>query len=483
MTETYTAWTALVDLGFIGLLLSIGVFLRARIRFLQNMLVPASVIAGLLGLLLGQNVLGAIAREHGWKIGSLQFNGIPLSSQVSTYSSILIVVVFACMALTDDFDVRKINRSVAGFATYGVLMYSLQVAVGMGLCLLVLKPLFDSPDSIGLMLFTGWAGGFGTAAAVGDVFNEAGDPGMASIAFSSATVGLLAGVIGGIIIANIGARRGQVEAFKGMDSLPQDIRTGILDQTETRPAIGTHTFSGGTVESLTFNVGVISIACLCAYGINQVLKMWLPDISFPLFSISFVVGIVMRLVMNSTKSSHLIDTDSLRSISGMATDILVVCGIASIEPAFVKDHVGALGVLFLIGLLLCVFLGFVVAPRMMGDGWFERQLFTWGWATGAVSTGLALLRIVDPKLKSGTIEQFGYAYIPVVPVEIAAVSFAPMLVLASASWAVVGVWGGLAVIAIFVGIWLSRHGSRKSAPLGHVATLGGSFVGGKNEFD
>lgn len=483
MTETYTAWSALVDVGFIGLLLSIGVFLRARIRFLQNMLVPASVLAGLLGLLLGPNVLGALARSQGWKIGDLQFVGIPFSSQVSTYSSILIVVVFACMALTDDFDVRKINRSVAGFATYGVLMYSLQVAVGMGLCLLLLGPVFGSPDSIGLMLFTGWAGGFGTAAAVGDVFNEAGDPGMASIAFSSATVGLLAGVIGGIIIANIGARRGKVQAFEGMDSLPDDIRTGILDQTERRPAIGTHTFSGGTVESLTFNVGVIAIACLCAYGMNQLLKLWLPDISFPLFSISFVVGIIMRLVMNVKKSSKLMDTESLRSISGMSTDILVVCGIASIEPAFVKDHIGALAVLFGVGLILCVILGFVIAPKMMGEGWFERQLFTWGWATGAVSTGLALLRIVDPKLKSGTIEQFGYAYIPVVPVEIAAVSFAPMLVLASASWAIVGVWGAIAVVTLFVGWWLSRYGSRKSAPLGHVGTLGSSFVGGKIDFE
>src|SRR5699024_10488005 len=69
--------------------------------------------------------------------------------------------------------------------------------------------------------------------------------------------------------------------------------------------------------------------------------------------------------------------------------------------------------------------GLWVAPRLMQDGWFERSIFVWGWAIGAVSTGIALLRVVDPALKSGTLEDFGVAYLPVVPVEITAVTFVP----------------------------------------------------------
>ncbi|MFE1523245.1 sodium/glutamate symporter [Schaalia turicensis] len=476
--NAYTPWTMLVDAGMIGLLLAIGVFLRARVKWLQNMLVPASVIAGTLGLVLGPNVLGAIAKNRGWHIGSWQVTGIPFSEHMGTYASILIVIVFACMALTDDFDIRKVNKAVGGFASYGVLMYGAQVALGMAFALLFLTPVLGSPDVLGIMLFTGWAGGFGTAAAVGNIYAENGQPEVASLAFTSATVGLLVGVIGGIILAKFGARRGQAKAFRGMDSLPDELRTGVLDANKRRPALGYHTFSGGSIETLSFEVGIVSLVAVAGYGIGQLLKHLFPGISFPLFAIAFLVGIVVRIVMNGVGASHLLDAGTLRSVSGLCTDILIVCGIASIHPEFVSDHILALGLLFLFGLILCTVLGLVVAPRLMGEGWFERQLFTWGWATGSVSTGLALLRIVDPKLESGTIEQFGYAYLPVVPVEISAVSFVPVMALAGLGWAVVGVWGAIAVLGLLGGWWVVRsgHANTHGAP-GPVGTLGTGFTG------
>ncbi|UBH23583.1 hypothetical protein KW076_06620 [Micrococcus porci] len=141
----------LVDAGLIGALLAIGTLARAVFTPLQTLIIPASVIAGILGLALGPN--GA-----GW---------LPFSDQVGTYGSIVIVFVFVCLALTDDFDVRKIGRPVGSFAAYGVLIYASQVAIGALAALLILHPLFHTPDSFGLLLFAGWAGGFGSAAAVG----------------------------------------------------------------------------------------------------------------------------------------------------------------------------------------------------------------------------------------------------------------------------------------------------------------------------
>ena len=144
----FTPYALLVDAGLIGGLLVIGTILRARIRVLQTMMVPAGVIAGFIGLLLGPNGLG-------W---------LPFSDQLGTYSSLLIVVVFACLSLTSDFNIFKIGRSVAGFASYGVLIYATQTALGMGLVLFLLGPLLGAPDHVGLLLFAGWAGGFGSPA-------------------------------------------------------------------------------------------------------------------------------------------------------------------------------------------------------------------------------------------------------------------------------------------------------------------------------
>jgi ESS family glutamate:Na+ symporter len=116
----------------------------------------------------------------------------------------------------------------------------------------------------------------------------------------------------------------------------------------------------------------------------------------------------------------------------------------------VSENWVAMVVLFLIALVICLFLGLIVAPRTLQDGWFEKQIFTWGWATGGVNTAIALLRVIDPKLRSGTMEDFALAYIPVVPVEVTAVTFVPSMVLAGAAWAVVGIWGAISVAAVVV---------------------------------
>src|SRR5699024_2477824 len=63
-----------------------------------------------------------------------------------------------------------------------------------------------------------------------------------------------------------------------------------------------------------------------------------------------------------------------------ATDVLIVAGIASIQPHVVASFGIELAMLFIFGLGLTLFLGLWVAPRLMQQGWFERSIFTWGWS-------------------------------------------------------------------------------------------------------
>lgn len=447
----FSPWDFLTDAGLIGVLLVFGTLLRAKVKALQTMMIPAGVLAGVTGLILGPSVLG-------W---------LPFSDQLGTYTSILIAVVFGCLALTSDFNLTKIGRSVASFASYGVLMYGAQVAIGMLLVLTILGPQFGAPDYIGIMLFAGWAGGFGSAAAVGAAFADAGDPAVASVGFTAATVGLLIGVAGGIVQAKYGAARGHAKEFTGVTAIPRELRTGVLEQTSNRQPIGMHLFSGGTIESLTFQIGLVSSVAAAAYGINQWLGQLIPAVAFPLFTIAFIVGLLLRGVLKATRSTRFVDKESVNSLSGTATDILMVCGIASVVPSLVADQWASLLILFAVGLALCLFLGLWVAPRVLGDGWYERQIFTWGWATGAVATGIALLRIVDPKLNSRTLEDFSIAYLPVLPVEITAVTFVPLLVIAGQSWTAVGIWGAVTAIALAAAVWfmvLNRRGAMAEQP-------------------
>ena len=44
-----------------------------------------------------------------------------------------------------------------------------------------------------------------------------------------------------------------------------------------------------------------------------------------------------------------------------------------------------------------------------------------------MAMGIALLRIVDPKMRSKTLEDYALAYLPIAPVEILIITFAPIL--------------------------------------------------------
>lgn len=52
--------TVLYDLGYLSFLLLLGVFLRKKVKFLQNIYIPASLLGGFCGLILGPQILGSV---------------------------------------------------------------------------------------------------------------------------------------------------------------------------------------------------------------------------------------------------------------------------------------------------------------------------------------------------------------------------------------------------------------------------------------
>ena len=86
-----------------------------------------------------------------------------------------------------------------------------------------------------------------------------------------------------------------------------------------------------------------------------------------------------------------------------------------------------LTILLLIGLACTALYVFVVGRKIHRENWFEKSVFTWGWFTGTMAMGIALLRICDPDSKSGCLDDYAYAYLYIAPVEIALVTFAPLL--------------------------------------------------------
>ena len=57
---SYDAYSLMLDFGFMSLLLLAAQFMRSKIKFLQKFYIPASVLAGIIGLICGPQVLNII---------------------------------------------------------------------------------------------------------------------------------------------------------------------------------------------------------------------------------------------------------------------------------------------------------------------------------------------------------------------------------------------------------------------------------------
>ena len=170
---------------------------------------------------------------------------------------------------------------------------------------------------------------------------------------------------------------------------------------------------------------------------------------------AFIVGIIVKLLLNALKKPNYVDKETMVSISGASTDYLIAFGVASIVPAAIAEYWLALVVMFVLGTAYCVFFFFIVAPKFFGENWLERGIISWGWATAAVATGLALLKIVDPKMKSGTLNEYGVAYVGFAPFEIGMTVLAPIAVIAG--WTMgLGVLSLVLAVAVLALPWVMR---------------------------
>lgn len=76
----------LMDFAIMSILLFAAQFLRSKISLLQKLLLPSSLIAGFLGLFLGPQFL----------------NLLPFSSEIGSYSYLLVVFLFASLFIGNE---------------------------------------------------------------------------------------------------------------------------------------------------------------------------------------------------------------------------------------------------------------------------------------------------------------------------------------------------------------------------------------------
>lgn len=418
----------LTDFGIVSILIIFSHLLRSRVRLLQNLYMPSSIIAGLLCLVGGKEFL----------------NWIPFSQDpagkvmISTYPSILVVFLFATIFLgKKKRELSPVQMLEHAGDTFFYNMASLVGQYGFALLfgLLVLTPLFPMlPDGFAIFLPMGFIGGYGTSTAIGGVLEQHGWEGAQSIGYASATVGMLSAVVAGIVLVNVATRRGWTRVVETVQKMPKSMRTGFIEK-EERHSMGSETVNPVALDPLTWHMAIVLTTGFLAFGVRDLFSYYFDGaMDIPAFGLALLIGAALQKIFNIMHLGQYVDRHVAHRIGSFVTDYLVVFGIASITTKVVIDNALPLILLFIVGFVFTIGLMWWVGRSMCRNFWFERSMAMYGWSTGSVATSVMLLRIIDPDQKTPVLEDFGLAYIGISVVEIVIIALLPPLIINHIIW-------------------------------------------------
>lgn len=395
-------------IAFCGLciLLLLGKFLRVRFTFLQKLYLPSSVIGGIVGLVFMSLFKDVIPGE--------------LFNCWGKLPGFLINIVFAALFLGVKIPgIGKIWKTAGPQLAYGQIVAWGQYLVGIGIVLLLLGPLFGSPDIFGVLIPVGFEGGHGTAGGLADTFSKLGFPEGRDLGLASATVGMVSGIIIGMALINWAVRKGIVRKIQPFEERDELERKGLY-RAEDAPSAGRQTVAPDSIDSLALHLSLIGLAVLIGYGLqlffrysNQFMPSFIQELdilnSFPLFPLCMIGGLLVQLFLTRSKgTSGLVSHGLMQRLSGTALDFLVVSAIATIKIQTITDNFWPFILLCAAGILWNVFCLLFLARRLLPNDWFERSIAEMGQSMGVTATGLLLLRTVDPESETEAPAAFGY---------------------------------------------------------------------------
>lgn len=384
-------WQYVLYLCYIFIVMFIAKLIKEKTGIFRSIIVPTSLLGGFIGLLLGPEVVGLITFEQDFYATLMtHFMGIGF------------------IGLTLAGSGQRQGRDSVNAGIFIVANYLFQGIVGMlvlyGLVATIQPELFVG---LGLMLPLAFGQGPGFASSIGGSWDEVLPFGyVQQFGLTLATTGFLVGGIIGIVLLNYYVRK---------YTMPVDrLRTlkGLQNKSITFTAVKEINF----FDTLTVQVTFIALTYALTYLVMTYTIMGLSylgtvgnTIASLVRGFNFLFGILLALLikqilkfLNSRghRALELIDHFTMMNVTSFAFSVMITSSVMAISLRAIGQYWQLLVAISLVGATAT--LGFIL--------WFGRRVFRlnpehyilgmFGMMTGTASTGLALLRGVDPNLET-----------------------------------------------------------------------------------
>lgn len=405
-------YTPMIAMGLVGIMICIGMVLRAKVGFLKKVLMPVSIIAGLIGFIY-MNLLNDYIPNTA---APVDFNLIV--DVLFTFSFIAIGLNGANRKVNKKTDTQGGNnqKSEASVMMKGALgmgfvwsiLFGLTAAVGY-IIAYVLQLFGSSMDPFyAVLLPSGFCQGPGQAANMGMIFEQTygyANGTMAGVTF--AAFGFVAAFGLGVPLAKQGIKMG-LGRYKSV--INESVERGFFAKEEQRESLGKVTTHSGNIETVALHFALMGVAYIIALLMAAVVRL-IPGIGETFANMTFLWGMfaamIVKKILQKLKINYLLSDVLMGRMTGWMSDFIVVGAFMSIKMTVIGDWLVPIIIICIVEAVLTFGICYYFGRRLGSDYDFERVLGLYGICTGTAPSGVALVRMVDSRLETPVASELG----------------------------------------------------------------------------
>lgn len=394
----FSIWNFLVQMGILMTILLLSNTLRRKVPFIRKSLLPTSVIAGILILIL---------KECGAFFGFLDEG----TMEAVTYHALGLGFICIAMKTNKEKTTKKQSKDIFDSGIVTVSTYLMQGILGLAVTILLGYTFMpDLFKAAGLLLPMGYGQGSGQALNFGNIFEGKGFEGGAAFGLTIAAVGFVWACIGGVVYLNILRKKGK---FKPVS---EQQRTYISSEEVDAP---NQIPLSESVDKFTIQVAIVMLVYFITFLVMQGIS-WICDQNYlgtfgtntvkpMIWGFNFLLGtifaVVVKLIMKKLRKHNIMTRDYpnnflLNRLGGFFFDIMIVAGIAAIKIEMLADLWIPLAIICVIGGFATMFYVDWICKKRFPDYRIEQSVAFFGMLLGTASTGMILLREVDPNFRT-----------------------------------------------------------------------------------
>lgn len=395
----YEIWQLILQVGFLLIILLAANIMRRKIPFLKKSLLPSAVIAGFLAL---------IIKESGLLTKGFLDNYI---MEAITYHTLGFGFISIALKTNKEKLSKEGQKDVLNSGLLVVGTYLLQAVAGLAITLGLAYTIYpDLYKASGLLLPLGYGQGSGQAYNFGNIYEGLGFTGGGTFGLSLAAAGFVFACIGGVIYLNILLKKGVIKT--NTKETKQFVSTEEVEAPNEIPL-------AESVDKFTIQVALVIMVYVIAYffmyGLTLIIdagylgNFGLNTLKPLIWGFNFLLGtifaILTKMVMKHLKKRNIMtrvypNNFMLNRIGGFMFDIMIIAGICAINIEELNYLWIPFAILCIVGGIITFYYVVYACKKIFPKYWLEATLSMYGMLTGTASTGMILLREVDPNFET-----------------------------------------------------------------------------------